>query len=92
MADSVRVSRTKPDIGREIASIIGSAQANVARVVGLGPLILFSTETGDAWLLDWQDDTALCLARLGVQQQFTITDTARHSRSSGRPSIRSTAM
>ncbi len=71
----MRVSRTKPDIRREVAHIIASAQSNVARVVGLGPLILFSSDTGDAWLLDWQDKSALCLARGGVQQQFGITDT-----------------
>ncbi len=39
-----------------------ASQSNVARVVGLGPLILFSSGTGDAWLLDWQDESALCLA------------------------------
>ena len=71
----MRTSRTKPDIGREVADIVASAQSGVARVVGLGPLILFSTETGDAWLLDWEDDRALCLARGGAAQQVNITDT-----------------
>jgi len=71
----MRVRRTRPDIGREIAHIIASAQSNVGRVVGLGPLILFSSDTGDAWLLDWQDQSALCLARGGVEQEYNITDT-----------------
>jgi hypothetical protein len=72
---SMRVSRVKPDIARETAHIIRSAQSGVARVVGLGPLILFSSSTGDAWLLDWQDKSALCLARAGVRQHFNITET-----------------
>jgi hypothetical protein len=72
---SMRVSRTKPNVVRETAHIISSAQSGVARVVGLGPLILFSSDTGDAWLLDWQDKSALCLARGGVQQKFHITET-----------------
>ena len=71
----MRTSRGKPDIGREVADIVARAQSGVARVVGLGPLILFSTETGDAWLLDWEDERALCLARGGVRQQVNITDT-----------------
>ena len=71
----MRVSRTKPNIARETAHIITSAQSGVARVVGLGPLILFSSDTGDAWLLDWEDKSALCLARDGVKQEFNITET-----------------
>ena len=38
-------------------------------------MILFSSDTGDAWLLDWQDKSALCLARGGVKQEFNITET-----------------
>jgi len=74
----MRMSRTKPDIRREVAHIIASAESGVARVVGLGPLIFFSTETRDAWLLDWQDERALCLARDGVPQQISITETERN--------------
>jgi len=74
----MRVSRTKPDIRREVAHILASAQSGVTRVVGLGPLILFSTETRDAWLLDWQDERGLCLARGGVEQRVTITETEQH--------------
>jgi hypothetical protein len=56
--------------------IIGRAQDNDARVITLGPLILFSTETGDAWMLDPEDGLALCLAQGGEAQPFTITETA----------------
>jgi hypothetical protein len=71
----MRVSRTRPEIEREVAHIIGSAQGGITRVVGLGPLIFFSTETGDAWLLDWQDERALCLARGGTSQKANIVET-----------------
>ena len=45
-------------------------------MVSLGPLVFFSTETGDAWVLDPADSLALCLARDGERQSFTITETA----------------
>jgi hypothetical protein len=73
--EGMRSRRSKPEIGHEVAGIIASAQSGVVRVVGLGPLILFSTDTGDAWLLDWQDERALCLARGGVAQDVNITET-----------------
>ncbi len=41
----------------------------------LGSLIFFSTETGDAWVLDCEDELALCLAKDGEEQSFTIIDT-----------------
>jgi hypothetical protein len=72
----MRTSRTRPDIEREVTDIVASAQSGVPRVVGLGPLILFSTKTGDAWLLDWEDERALCLARGGTRQQVNISETA----------------
>ena len=50
-------------------------RGGITRVVGLGPLILFSTDTGDAWLLDWQDERALCLARGGTPQKVNIVET-----------------
>jgi len=43
---SMRMSRTKPKIARETAYIIRSAQSGIARVVGLGPLILFLSDYG----------------------------------------------
>lgn len=41
-----------------------------------GKLILFSTDTGDAWALDWEDQLVLCLARDGVRQEYTAIDGA----------------
>ena len=65
----------KPDIHKEIAYIIGRAQEGDARVVTLGSLILFSTPTKDAWLLDAEDGFATCLAEEGVVQPTRIIET-----------------
>ena len=45
------------------------------RVVTLGQLILFSTETGDAWLLDPADRLAARLARDGESEPIHIEET-----------------
>ena len=41
----------------------------------VGPLILFSTETGDAWLLDPADRLAARLARDGESEPIHIEET-----------------
>ena len=45
------------------------------RVVTVGQLILFSTETGDAWLLDPADRLAARLARDGESEPINIEET-----------------
>jgi len=45
------------------------------RIVGIGQLILFSTETGDAWLLDPADRLAARLARGGEREPIHIEET-----------------
>ena len=45
------------------------------RLVTVGPLILFSTETGDAWLLDPADRLAARLARDGESEPIHIEET-----------------
>jgi hypothetical protein len=65
----------QPDIHSEIRDIIDCAQAEDARIVTLGNLVLFSTRTRDAWLLDPQDKLGLCLCRQGEPQPFRIEDT-----------------
>ena len=69
------LSREQINISREINYIIHRARARDARLVTLGALIFFSTETGDAWLLDAEDNSALCLACDGQKQSFTIVET-----------------
>lgn len=65
----------KLDIHAEIRHITRCAQAADSRIVTLGNLVLFSTPTGDAWLLDSEDNLALCLCREGQPQPFRIIDT-----------------
>ncbi len=64
-----------PDIHREIRSITELAKAGDSRIVTLEKLVLFSTRTRDAWLLDSEDNLALCLCREGEPQPFQIIDT-----------------
>jgi len=62
-------------VAEEADYIIHKAEMYDARLVTLGPLVFFSTETGDAWVLDPGDGLALCLARGGERQPFTIVET-----------------
>lgn len=70
------LSREQISITREVEYIIRCAIDQDARLVQLGGVILFSTDTGDAWLLDTEDQAALCLARDGERQIFNIRETA----------------
>jgi hypothetical protein len=69
-----RLSREQINIKREVAYIVRCAAERDARVVTLGPLVFFSTQTGDAWLLDPSDHLALCLARDGDPRPVNITE------------------
>ena len=46
-----------------------------SRIVTIGQLILFSTKTGDAWLLDPADQLAARLAREGKSEPIEIEET-----------------
>jgi hypothetical protein len=46
-----------------------------SRIVTFGQLILFSTKTGDAWLLDPADQSAARLAREGESEPIHIEET-----------------
>lgn len=61
----------------EIDYIQRRAAEHDGRLVTIGPLILFSTESGDAWLLDPADHLAARLARDGDPEPvcFEETDT-----------------
>ena len=67
--------RGEINITEESVYIIRKAQEHDCRVVTFGRVLLFSTQTGDAWLLDPDDGLALCLARDGVEQDYTLVDT-----------------
>jgi hypothetical protein len=64
-APATDVRLVKPDIHREIRYITQRAQAADSRIVSLGKLVLFSTATRDAWLLDAEDSFAACVCRDG---------------------------
>jgi len=69
-------SRDQVSISREADYIVQRAQESDARIVKLGALVLFSTQSGDAWLLDTEGGLALCLARMGERQPFRIIESA----------------
>lgn len=69
------LDRSQLSIRREADYIVKRAQINDSRVVGINQLILFSTSTSDAWVLDPVDGLALCLARDGERQDYTIIET-----------------
>jgi hypothetical protein len=62
-------------VNSEAKYIVQHAQKHDARIVTLGMLILFSTESGDAWMLDPTDSLALCLALGGELQSYQIIET-----------------
>jgi len=59
----------------EVRYIQRHAAEQAGRFVTLGPLALFSTETGDAWLLDPADHLAARLARDGDPEPISIEET-----------------
>ena len=72
-----RVNPTHPNLVlREVDYIVARAAESDARVVSLGQLVFFSTETGDAWLLDPEDHLALRLAEDGSRLPVQIVETA----------------
>ena len=59
----------------EVRYIQHHAANHHGRIVTIGQLVLFSTETGDAWLLDPADRLAARLARDGDSEPIHIEDT-----------------
>ena len=59
----------------EVRYVQRCAARHDGRIVTIGQLILFSTETGDAWLLDKDDGLAAPLARDGDPQPIHIEET-----------------
>src|SRR5258708_27337266 len=71
------VSPTATMLHDEVDSICRLASEGDGRVIGLNQLVFFSTETGDAWMLDWEDELAICLMKDGVQQAYELGETER---------------
>ena len=59
----------------EVRYIQRRAADHDGRIVTVGQLVLFSTETGDAWLLDPADRLAARLARDGESEPIDIGET-----------------
>ncbi len=62
-------------LAEEIDYIQTRAAEHDGRLVTLGPLVLFSTETGDAWLLDPADHLAARVARHGDPEELYFEET-----------------
>jgi cell division topological specificity factor MinE len=58
----------------EVRYILGRAAKHDLCIVTIGQIILFSTETGDAWLLDPSDQLAARLAHKGDPEPFHIEE------------------
>ena len=69
------VSGRNYNITREVQYVGDLAVRNDSRIVTLGPLILFSTGTGDGWMLDPEDHLAVCFARAGSRLPVNIGET-----------------
>jgi len=59
----------------EVRYIQRRAAAYDGRIVTIGQLVLFSTDTGDAWLLDRSNRLAARLARDGETEPIHIEET-----------------
>src|SRR5260370_24145781 len=60
---------------REVRYIQRRAAEHTGRVISIGQLILFSSKSGDAWLLDPSDQLAARLARDGDPEPIHIDET-----------------
>ena len=60
----------------EVRYIQHRAADHDGRISTIGQLVLFSTETGDAWLLDRPDRLAVRLTRDGEAEPIQIVETA----------------
>jgi hypothetical protein len=62
-------------LAKEIRSIQHRAAEHEARIVSIGPLLFFSTNTGDAWMLELADQLAARLAVGGDPLPVRIEET-----------------
>jgi hypothetical protein len=69
------VAPRQMSVSAEVSYIRALAVQRDSRVVSIGPLILFSTQSGDAWVLDPADSLALRLAENGDPLPSRIIET-----------------
>ena len=80
MASNESEIRTQEEINiqQEAKYIINCALHSDARLVQLDSLLFFSTDTCDAWLLDTDDNLALCLMKDSEEQPYVINETPKN--------------
>jgi len=61
----------------EVDNVRQLASRGECRVIGFNQLVCFSTQTRDAWMLDWEDELAICLMKDGVPQPYELGETDR---------------
>jgi hypothetical protein len=86
-----RLQRDDFRLTEEVRSIQHRAAEREGRIVSIGPLVLFSTQTGDAWILDPADQLAARLARDGDPLVLYVEETDTSMRSAGKDVTGSTA-
>lgn len=80
LAETERIKADR-QLTKEIERIAASAVAGEGRLILTGPeslasrqFVLFSTEDGDGWLLDPEEDRCLCLVWHGERQEVGVRD------------------
>ena len=84
-----RVDSKSFRLADEVCYIQKRAAERDGRIVTVSQLILFSTETGDAWLLDPSDGSLRGWPAMATQSPSTLRKTKPPSRSDGRANIAS---
>jgi hypothetical protein len=74
-AATPRLSRDSLHLAKEVRSIQRRAADHDGRIVTIGPLVFFSTETGDAWMLEPAGHLAARLATDGDPLPVHIEET-----------------
>lgn len=72
---TARQSRESLHLANEVRSIQHRAAEHDGRIVSIGPLVVFSTDTGDAWMLEPADQLAVRLAVGGDPLPVHIEET-----------------
>jgi hypothetical protein len=72
---TARLSQESLHLAKEVRSIQHRAAEHDGRIARIGPLVFFSTDTGDAWMLEPADQLAARLAVGGDPMPVHIEET-----------------
>jgi hypothetical protein len=72
---NTRLSQESLHLAKEVRAIQHRAAEHEGRIVSIGPLVFFSTDTGDAWMLEPADQLAARLAVGGDPLPVDIEET-----------------